>query len=177
LSDGAWITLGVWDPAEHGGRVPRDQIRHEVAVTFTNYRVLAFFSDVHPWETEIGMWEEQYGSNLIVKAAHGHAIGWDMRGTRGRLHIREAAMPLRDEIIEARFRHDGNLRVRQHVANAVRRGTHDMVTFGKPSADSPRKVDAIAAGSLARLAYRQVMALDPSKRRIGPERTGRYVGV
>ena len=76
-----------------------------------------------------------------------------------------APSAIHDEIVEGAFRHDGDPAAAQHVQNARRRPNAWGVTFGKEHRESRRKVDALAAGALARMARRAYLALPRSKQR------------
>jgi len=73
VTDGAMFGLGVWDPAEHGGEAPRDQIDGKVRWAFGTYDVVGFFSDLEGWESYVDRWDEELGRErnreLLVKAA------------------------------------------------------------------------------------------------------------
>jgi phage terminase large subunit-like protein len=82
---------------------------------------------------------------------------------------------MHNEIVEGVFRHDGDPRVRQHVHNARRRPNQYGVSFGKETRESSRKIDSLAAGTLARMARRAYLALPRSKQR--RQRTGRAMAL
>ena len=174
ISDGAWFTLGVWDPARHGGEAPREEIDAAVMQARERFDVVAFFSDLHPWESYVDRWAVEFMADrrraLCVKATASHPIAWDMRA-RNRQFTLEGAERMHNEIVEGVFRHDGDPRVRQHVHNARRRPNAYGVSFGKEARESSRKIDALAAGTLSRMARRAYLALPKSKQR--RQRTGR----
>lgn len=167
ISDGAWFTLGVWDPAQHGGEAPRDLIDAAVRGAFGQYDVVAFFADLAGWETYIDQWAADLGQGrrgLAAKATSRHSIAWDMR-TRTKEFTVEGAERIHDEIVERAFRHDVDPRVRQHVHNARRRPNAWGVSFGKEHRESRRKIDALPAGTLARMARRAYLGLPRNKQR------------
>jgi hypothetical protein len=161
------FTLGVWDPAEHDGEAPRDLIDAAVLAAVERYTVTAFFSDLHPWESYVDRWAELFGKQLEVKATARHAVAWDMRGRLKEFTIEVER--LHDEIVEKKFRHDGNMRVRQHFHNARRRPNAWGVSVGKEHRESSRKIDSVPATVLARTARRLVLA-NPKRKR---KRTGK----
>ena len=169
LEDGHDFTLGVWDPAEYGGEAPRDLIDAAVCAAFERYQPLAFFSDLHPWESYVDAWAERFGGRLVVKATARHAVAWDMRG-----RVKEFTVEverLHDEIVEGSFRHDGDPRVRQHFHNARRRPNAWGVSVGKEHRESSRKIDAVPATTLARTARRLVLSSGKRPRK----RSGRHM--
>jgi phage terminase large subunit-like protein len=169
LADGFVFTLGVWDPEEHGGEAPRQEIDGAVRAAHDFYRVVAFFSDLHPWESYVDAWAEEFGAGYEAKASAKHPIAWDMRAK-----VKESTIELErlnDEIVEEAFRHDGDPRARQHFHNARRRPNRFGVSVGKEHRESPRKIDSVPATMLARTARRLVLA-NPRRRR---RRSGRAV--
>jgi len=177
LSDGYVFTLGVWDPQEHEGEAPRELIDGTVRNALERYTVCAFFSDLAEWESYVDAWALDYGKAFEVKASTKHTVAWDMRGHQKeatieieRLHdeIEESALAIK-EGREPIFRHDGNLRARQHFHNARRWPNTWGVTVRKEHRESKRKIDAVPATMLARLARRMVLA-NPKRKR---KKTGR----
>lgn len=170
LSDGFVFTLGAWDPAEHGGEAPREEIDGTVLQAEERYKVCGFFSDLHPFESYVDKWAQEF-KHLEVKATAKHPIAWDMRGRNKEATIEIER--LHDEIVEGAFKHDGDARARQHFHNARRRPNQWGVSVGKEHRESSRKIDAVPATMLARTARRLVLA--NSKRR--RKRSGKAVFV
>lgn len=174
VSDGAWFTLGAWDPADYQDEAPRELIDEAIAAARGRYDVVGFYSDVHPFESYLDKWAVDFGAmdkrqQLCATATGKHPIAWDMR-TRTK-EFTHALEKMYQEIIEGSFRHDGHPVVRQHVHNARRRPNSWGVSVGKETRQSARHIDAVPAGCLARLARTDYLALPKSKqRRI---RTGR----
>ena len=174
ISDGCLFTLGVWDPARFGGEAPRDEIDAMVAQTFDKYDVVAFYSDLHPWESYVDKWRDEFGvlsprKGLCVSASPKHPIAWDMRSRQSQMTF--AVEKFHDAILEGALSHDGDPRLAEHAYNARRRPNRWGVSFGKEHRESARKVDALSAAILSRLAYTDYMALpDAKKRRKGAGR-------
>ena len=164
VSDGYTFTLGVWDPEKHGGQAPRAAIDRAVRAAFEHYDVVAFFSDLHPWESYVDRWAQELGAKLCAAASPRHRVAWDMRARQKEFTL-EGAERVHNEVTEAVFKHDGDARVRQHVHNARRRPNAWGVTFGKEHRESRRKVDALAALILARMARHVYLALPARKQR------------
>ena len=169
LDDGYTFTLGVWDPEEHGGEAPRDIIDGIVRQAFERYTVYAFFSDLAEWESYVDAWANDFGGELVIKATAKHAIAWDMRGHRKDATIEHER--LHDEIVEKALEHDGNKRTAQHFHNARRRPNQWGVTVGKEHRESKRKIDAVPATMLARMARRLVLASGKRKKKRSGEAT------
>jgi len=163
VSDGYTFTLGVWVPSEHGGEVPREEIDEAVEAAHERYTVVAFFSDLHPWESYVDKWAELYAEGYGVKATAKHPVAWDMRGRKKDFTIEVER--LHDEILEEMFRDDGDKRVQQHFHNARRRPNAWGVSVGKEHRESARKIDAVPATTLARMARRLYMATGKKKKK------------
>jgi hypothetical protein len=168
ISDGYRFPLGVWDPADHGGEAPREAIDGAVRQAFEKYDVVAFFSDLHPWESYVDAWDRdlgrERGRELCAAASPKHRVAWDMR-TRVKEFTLEGTERLHNEIVEGKVHHDGDRKVRQHVVNARRRPNQWGVGFGKEHRESSRKVDALSAMILAGLARRAYLALPKTRQR------------
>jgi hypothetical protein len=172
LSDGFVATLGVWepDPADPMDTVDVSDVDRVVAQTFDRYDPRAFFADVREWEQQtLVAWPERYGDRLQVWSEPNgrppQSIAWDMRG-KSYLFAR-AAEACHAEIVEGTFRHDGHPVTARHVANARRRPYRDLVSIGKESPQSPRKVDAAVAVIGARMVRRLVLADGGRRARTG----------
>jgi hypothetical protein len=164
VSDSYLWAIEIWDPEKFAeGEVPRAEVDAAVARTFAEYDVVGFFSDVHPFETYIDKWEEDYGDRLCVRVLDRYPIGWDMRGRKA--ETTRAVESFHSAIVEGDLRHDGNKLMAQHVYNARRMPNNYGVTFRKESPFSPKKVDAAAAAMLAREGRQQYIALPENKKR------------
>jgi hypothetical protein len=189
VDDGATFLLGIWEkpegPQGQGWEVPKDQVRDAVAHAFSTLDVVAFFSDVAYWETDVDAWRDEYAERLLVKATTRHAVAWDMRGHQQdtvraveALHraITDGELPWREHELmagPARGR-DAAAILTRHIENARRRPNRWGVSFGKETRESPKKVDALASLTLARMARARVLADGGLKKRRKPR--GRVAG-
>jgi hypothetical protein len=168
ISDGFSFKLGVWDPEKYGGNAPRQAIDGTVRQAFERFDVVAFFSDLHPWESYVDAWDRdlgrERGKELCVFASQKHRIAWDMRARQKEFTI-EGCERVHNEITEGAFKHDGDRQVRQHVHNARRRPNAWGTAFGKQHRESARKIDSLPALILARMARRAYLALPERKQR------------
>lgn len=171
IDDGSAWLLGVWEkpegPAGAKWEVPKDQVRDAVDHAFATLDVVAFFSDVAYWETDIDDWREAYGERLLIKATTRHAIGWDMRSHKAEntyaaesLHraITDGTIPFREHFVMAQSALRGDEIMVRHILNARRRVNQYGTSFGKENRESPRKVDIVAALLLARMARGRLIA-------------------
>jgi hypothetical protein len=188
IDDGAPFLLAIWErpegPKGAGWEVPKDEVRGAVAYAFSALDVVAFFSDVAYWETDVDAWRDEYAGQLLVKATTRHAIGWDMRGHQ--MDTTRAVEALHRAITDGESpwgRHSliagpalGSAAeeiLTRHVLNARRRLNRWGVFFGKETRESPKKVDALAALVLARMARSRVLAEGGLKKR---RSSGRVAG-
>lgn len=195
VSDGAEITLGfdgsksdddsaligclvdadhlfeieVWSPDPASGEVDRAAIDRAVRAAFEQYDVVGFYSDLHPFESYVDAWAEELSSDLAVKATVRQPVAWDMR-SRG-AQFTAACERLHDAILEEAVTHCGSTRFRQHVHNARRAPNKWGISVRKEHRESARKIDAVPAAVLARLARQDYLALPASRRR--RQRTGK----
>ena len=185
VDDGAPFLLGIWEkpegPAGAGWEVPKDAVRGVVDHAYATYDVVAHFSDVAYWETDVDAWRAEYGERLAIKATARHAVAWDMRAHKMEtthateaLHraITDGELPLIPHRLDDG--RDGLAILTRHILNARRRPNRWGIGFGKESRESPKKVDALAALVLARMARGRVLGEGALRRRKGTP--GRLVG-
>lgn len=67
VSDGRWFRLGVWLPAEHGGKVPEALVDRAVDDAHAAFEVWHQVCDPYLWQTSIDRWAGRYGSNRAGK--------------------------------------------------------------------------------------------------------------
>jgi hypothetical protein len=162
MSDGHVFTVGVWEPdPSHDGRdaVPTAEVDYAVRAAFERWRVVGFFGDVREWESFVkSSWPADLADGLLVHAVptgrDPQSIAWDMRS---HAHDFGVACELTEaEIADGAFTHDGDSRLARHVANARRRPARGVVSIGKESPDSPKKIDAAVCMVGARMVRRLV---------------------
>ncbi|WP_394615892.1 hypothetical protein JNUCC0626_40180 [Lentzea sp. JNUCC 0626] len=151
ISDFVAFVIDCWEkpdgPRGEGWEVNRELVDSTVHEAFQLYEVKAFYADVALWESYISDWAADYGEGLAVKAEGHNAIGWDMRSSLKK--VTRAHERLLRSIFDAKLGHNGDLAMKRHVLNARRRTNNYGLSFGKETADSPRKVDIYAALMLA----------------------------
>lgn len=57
----------IWNPADHGGQVPRGEVNAAMAHINTTYRIVRGYFDPPLWESEIDAWAELYGEKVIMR--------------------------------------------------------------------------------------------------------------
>lgn len=160
LDDGLLDLAAVWEkpdgPAGDGWEVPRDQVDDTVDHTVARFTVVGFYADVAGFESYVDEWSVRYADRLKVKASPRSAVGWDMRARVGEF-TRRGAETLHATIVDRTLRQTGHPALRRHALNARRRPNRWGVSFGKEHRESLRKVDALAAGALARIARQDAL--------------------
>lgn len=156
VSDRKIFTLKVWEKPRNDDswRLGSDEVDSAVQEAFKSYNVVAFYADVHLWESDINRWSDQFRDQLTIRASANSSIGWDMRGGLKRVtHTNEA---LTAAVQHGDFKYDGDSTLTRHMLNVRRRHNNFGVSFGKESRDSPKKIDAYAATLLAFMAANDV---------------------
>jgi hypothetical protein len=57
----------IWNPADHGGKVPRLEVAAAVDELFTLFDVVRMYCDPPYWETEVDTWAEKYGEKRVLR--------------------------------------------------------------------------------------------------------------
>jgi hypothetical protein len=137
-----------WNPAEHGGRIPRSEVHAAFEWIENNFRVVRVYLDPEQWETDIDTLAAKYGADKYVK--------WPTNQI-GRMY--PALERLRDDVQnpEAALRHDGDKQTRIHMQNAItfaRPG--DKYILAKPA--DHQKIDLAMSSALAHEATLDALA-------------------
>lgn len=129
----------VWNPAEHGGQVPRLEVTAALEEIFARFKVVRAYLDPPDWKTEIDGWAATYGEKVVLRwetyritQAHGALV---------RLH---ADVTKSDSTLT----HDGCPVTLTHMKNArklIRPGRKYII--GKPS--QAQKIDMAMVSVLA----------------------------
>lgn len=130
----------VWDPAEHGGTIPRDLVHVAVAELFETFEVARMYCDPHDWYSEIGEWSVAYGDN--------HVFEWPTnKVSRMYPEIRRFEV----DLAQGKVTQDGCPIAAVHAANAKKVAKfNQQYVLGKPS--NHQKIDVIMARILAHTA-------------------------
>lgn len=57
----------IWNPAEHGGNIPRGEVNAAVDELMERFKVRRFYCDPHDWYSEIGDWSLKYGDEKVFE--------------------------------------------------------------------------------------------------------------
>lgn len=120
----------IWNPADHGGRIPRAEVDAAVDFIFDRFDVEKMYCDPPLWDTEIETWALRHGEKRVVK--------WETY--RARTMYAELERFLTD-LGTGRLRHDGCPITTSHVRNARMAHRKDS-TYVLAKPDAARKIDA-----------------------------------
>lgn len=148
IDDGCLFLIKAWNPAKHGGEVPRDDVDTTVRLCFEKYDVVSFRADVKEFEAYVDQWGNDFRLKVKVNASPNNPVAFDMRGNQKRFAF--DCERFLDAVLERELYHDGNPTLKQHVLNARRHPTiYDAVSIRKASKDSSKKIDAAVCAVLA----------------------------
>lgn len=152
----------IWDPAEWGGRIPRQEVHAAWDEIARTYRLTRVYCDPRDWQSEIEAWALLYGDDVFVE--------WP---TYRIVPMHSALDRTVNDLVTGRLVHDGCEITAAHVANArklARPG--DRYIVGKPS--QTQKIDAAVTSVIAHEAAADAVAAGLGKRKTGLTRvTGR----
>lgn len=174
VESGHLFEVEVWEPSKATGEVDRLAVDRRVRESFERFDVVGFYCDLHPFESYVDQWAEEFGQGLVVRASPHQSVAWDIRA-RG-FQFTSAVERLHDAVIEKALTHCGSARFRQHVHNARNAPNKWGVSVRKEARESARKIDSVPAAVLARLARQDYLAL-PERRRRKKQRTGKALFI
>jgi hypothetical protein len=126
-----WGSSGtIWDPAQHGGRIPKAEVSEAVDDLFGRFEVARMYCDPPYWGTEIEEWAARHGDERVLK--------WP---TYRPVPMHAATERFLADLNSGRITHDGCSVTARHVANARMAPRRDgRYMLAKP--DAARKIDA-----------------------------------
>lgn len=166
VEDGHVFQIAVWEqpdgPAGDDWEVPASEVDATVRKVFADYKVVGFYADPAKWESYIAQWEADFGRKLKIRATQKHPIEWWIGGGRAYLMVR-ALEQFESAVVDRELSHDGALALSRHVLNARRRIGRSGIQIFKEHPDSPNKIDAAIAATLAWAARVDALARNASK--------------
>jgi hypothetical protein len=138
----------IWDPADHGGQVPRLEVDAAVDDVFRRFVVVRMYCDPPYWSTEIDAWAERHGEKRVIRWA-----------TQRVVQMHAAAERLLTDITktDSEFAHDGCETTGQHIANARKqKRLNNRYVLAKPG--DGRKIDMAVVSILCHEAAGDVTA-------------------
>lgn len=138
----------IWDPAEHGGQVPRLEVDAAVDELMRTYDVKLMYCDPPYWETEVDQWAERYGDRRVVR--------WH---TRRPVQMHAAAERIKTDVIkrDSGFTHDGCEVTNRHMFNA-RMAARPAARYVLAKPEAKRKIDMAVVSVLAHEACSDAIA-------------------
>lgn len=141
----------VWDPAEHGGKVPRLRVAEAVEWLFGHFNVVRMYGDPPYWESELDAWAEKFGEKRVIRWASYRVVP---------MHAALERMVTDVVKADSGFTHDGCEFTAAHVRNARRsarlQGSVPRYILTKPG--DGRKIDLAVCSTLAHEAAGDVTA-------------------
>jgi hypothetical protein len=129
----------IWNPVEHGGRIPRAHVHTAVEQLFADHHVLRFYCDPPDWKTEIEGWALRYGEKKVLEWA-----------TYRVQPMFDALKRFVTDLQQGRITHDGCPITKIHMANARKEPKPGLkYLLGKPHGAYHQKIDAAMASVLA----------------------------
>lgn len=120
----------IWDPAQHGGRIPKAQVGEAVDDLFERFDVARMYCDPPYWGTEVEEWAARHGDEQVLK--------WP---TYRPVPMHSATERFLADLKSGRVTHDGCPTTARHMANARMQARRDgRYMLAKP--DVARKIDA-----------------------------------
>ena len=152
VADGHCELVRAWEqpdgPPGDDWEVPTVEVDAEVADVHKRFKVAGFYADPARWESYIAAWEARHGTRYRVKATQRHPIEWWITGGRSAL-VAKAVDQVHTAVVGRGMTHDGGSVLTRHVLNARRDARPQGVWLRKDHRDSPRKIDAAWALTLA----------------------------
>lgn len=128
---------------------PAAEVDAAVRLAFRKYTVVGFYADPSGWNEYIAKWEAAFGAKLHtkVRASQRRPIAAWPRGKD--THAVDAVKNLYSAIVNGECTHDGSSALTRHVVNARRRKFRTGYLLYKSFPDSPDKIDAAYAATMA----------------------------
>lgn len=119
----------IWNPADHGGRMPRHEVDAAVDWLFDHFDVARMYCDPPLWDSEVEEWGRRYDDRVA---------GWE---TYRAIVMHKELERFHTDIKTGRLKHDGCPVTTEHIRNARMAHRRDgRYVLAKP--DVARKIDA-----------------------------------
>lgn len=137
LPDG---TPMIWNPADHGGQVPRLEVRAAVAHIMATYDVIRLYADPPYWESEVDAWAEEYGERVVLR-------WYTKRVPQATSAADRLATDVRKRPTD--FSHDGCEVTARHISSARKSARGDGTRYVLTKPGDGRKIDMAIPSYLA----------------------------
>lgn len=138
--DGFISPIKVWerpDNAPADWKVPREDVNDAIEIAMERYEVLELACDPPGWHAELDRWTERYGEVVVA---------FD---TNQRARFAPACNRFSVGVLTGTLSHDGNPLLARHIGHCVAHESVAGVVITKDRTDSPRKIDAAVAATIA----------------------------
>lgn len=136
-----------WNPAEWGGRIPREEVKAAVSELFSRYTVARMYVDPRHWETQADEWAIKHGDDVVVQ--------WP---TNQISRMFDGLTRFLEDTAGLLTTHDGDQTAKLHALAARKLAKPgDKYIIGKP-ADN-QKIDVLMADILAHEAAADMRAI------------------
>lgn len=136
-----------WNPAEWGGRIPREEVKAAVSEVFSRYSVARMYVDPRHWETQADEWAAEHGDDVVVQ--------WP---TNQITRMFDALSRYVEDVAGLLTTHDGDPTMKLHALAARKLAKPgDKYIIGKPAEN--QKIDLLMADILAHEAAADMRAL------------------
>lgn len=139
----------IWDPAAHGGKVPRLSVAAAVEELFETFDVVRMYADPPYWSTEIDAWAEKYGKERVLR--------WESYQPK-RMHAACERLLTDVNKRDSGFSHDGCETTALHVRNARKASREAGRRYVLTKPGDGRKIDLAVCSILAHEAWGDVTA-------------------
>jgi phage terminase large subunit-like protein len=129
-----------------------DRVAFDAAVSraFKRYKVVGFYADPPHWQDYVDAWAKEFGQDLAVKSSAKHAIAW---WTKRDVQMAEALERFQTSILVGDVTFDDETpfgrQMMRHFQNARKWSRRGGTVIGKEGKNSPKKIDAAMAATLA----------------------------
>jgi hypothetical protein len=164
LRDGRART--IWDPREHDGRVPRQDVLAAFDELFRTFDVVRAYLDPPGWESQVTYLQGKYGEKRVIEFPTFKIGRMFPALERFRTDLLSPASPLRLDDDEDALRQFGHAIVRARPGQTY--------ILGKPS--QPQKIDVVMASVLAHEATSDAIAADDLGKRKIPQVSRTFYG-
>lgn len=140
----------VWNPADHGGQVPRLEVRAAFAEIMSTFTVVRAYIDPPYWETETDEFAEKYGEKRVVRFE-----------TYRPVQMFAACERLLTDVLKAdsQFSHDACEHAALHMRNA-RKAARPSERYVLKKASPAQKIDVCVTSIICHEAAGDVTAAD-----------------
>jgi phage terminase large subunit-like protein len=129
----------IWNPAEFGGEIPRDEVDVAWSEIAERYRLKRVYCDPPGWRTEISVWAATFGVEVFLE--------WPTyKATR----MHPALTTFVSDLTTGKLQHDGCPITTAHVANSRKKpAPGDRYILQKPAGATHQKIDGSVTSVLA----------------------------